>query len=674
MLTKWAGASTRSAMMLAVLGLFMSYGSNANYAQGEPPEPPEDPAVQPEVPHEPPGALDSIPVPEPPNLSEFIKNRKKAILLGKALFWDMQAGSDGETACATCHWHAGADVRDRNTVNPGVESDIAKAFDAHDQFFQPNDELEADDFPFHRLQDPTEKRSSNNPVVHDTSEIVGSQGVVKQDFVRIREGIRKDKGVIVPDSVFNINGINSRQVTNRNTPTTINAVFFDRLFWDGRANRFFNGVNPFGDTDPFNSMVWKNGDGSRPYPKHPRHPKHGPHFDHNHKSHHRDSSMRQVSILIDNAALASQAVGPPRSNVEMSWNGRTFPELGQKMLTLRPLRKQRIHKRDSVLGKYRDRSGRGLKVSYSQLIRDAFRDEWWNSKETTDEGFTQMEANFSLFWGLAIQMYESTLVSDDAPYDQWKHGDESALSEDAKKGLEIFLNEGKCINCHGGPEFAAATISEIRGALSPDEDPIEFMPMQVGEAFYDNGFYNIGVRPTAEDLGVGATIGPFGPIALARRVQQGQKPHKLGQDISIGPNDRIAVDGAFKTPSLRNVELTGPYFHNGGQRTLTEVVQFYARRADFFEENKDDLDPDVEGIEEIRGDDEKIAQVVAFLKSLTDERVRYKRAPFDHPELVIMNGHKDGVKRGVALDNRVKIRAVGRKGGKEVKPFDEIVD
>ena len=274
--------------------------------------------------------------------------------------------------------------------------------------------------------------------------------------------------------------------------------------------------------------------------------------------------MSQVRILIDNGALASQAVGPPLSGVEMSWNGRTLPELGQKMFTLRPLRKQKIHCEDSVLGKYRDPSGRGLKTTYSKLVRDAFNDEWWNSTELTPEGFTQMEANFSLFWGLAIQMYESTLVSDDAPYDQWRHGDDSALSEDAQQGLEIFLNEGKCINCHGGPEFAAATISEIRGALSPDEDPIEFMMMQVGEAFYDNGFYNIGVRPTAEDPGVGG-FGPFGPFALARRVKQGQQPHELDQDISIGPNERIAVDGAFKTPSLRNVELTGPYFHNGGK-------------------------------------------------------------------------------------------------------------
>ena len=266
----------------------------------------------------------------------------------------------------------------------------------------PNDKLEADDFPFHRLQNPNEKRSSNNPVVHDTSEIVGSQGVVKQDFVRIREGIRKDKGVIVPDGVFNIDGVNSRQVTGRNTPTTINAVFFDRLFWDGRANRFFNGVNPFGDTDP-NAMVWKNSiKHDTHHSHHPghKHPKTGHHFNHGHSSHHPlPCSMSQVRILIDNGALASQAVGPPLSGVEMSWNGRTLPELGQKMFTLRPLRKQKIHCEDSVLGKYRDPSGRGLKTTYSKLVRDAFNDEWWNSTELTPEGFTQMEANFSLFWG-----------------------------------------------------------------------------------------------------------------------------------------------------------------------------------------------------------------------------------------------------------------------------------
>ncbi|MFL5247337.1 MAG: cytochrome c peroxidase, partial [Myxococcales bacterium] len=56
-----------------------------------------------------PKSLKTLQVPEPPNLAAFVKNRAAAIALGKALFWDQQVGSDGVQACATCHFHAGAD-------------------------------------------------------------------------------------------------------------------------------------------------------------------------------------------------------------------------------------------------------------------------------------------------------------------------------------------------------------------------------------------------------------------------------------------------------------------------------------------------------------------------------------------------------------------------------------
>ncbi|MFM7919583.1 MAG: DUF642 domain-containing protein, partial [Planctomycetaceae bacterium] len=67
-----------------------------------------------------PGPLDAEPIPLPPDLDDYVMDRQKAILLGKALFWDMQVGSDGRTACATCHWHAGADIRTKHTLNPGA--------------------------------------------------------------------------------------------------------------------------------------------------------------------------------------------------------------------------------------------------------------------------------------------------------------------------------------------------------------------------------------------------------------------------------------------------------------------------------------------------------------------------------------------------------------------------
>jgi len=60
------------------------------------------------------GSLESVRVPEPPDLGKYVRDRAALGVLGKALFWDMQLGSDGRTACASCHFHAGADHRAQN--------------------------------------------------------------------------------------------------------------------------------------------------------------------------------------------------------------------------------------------------------------------------------------------------------------------------------------------------------------------------------------------------------------------------------------------------------------------------------------------------------------------------------------------------------------------------------
>jgi cytochrome c peroxidase len=581
-----------------------------------------------------PGPLSSLPIPMPKDLSKYIKNVNAAKVLGKALFWDMQAGSDGLTACATCHWHAGADVRQRNQIAPH-----GPGKPDNDSFRGTNYTLKMNDFPLRKLSDPRNRKSS---VVRDTSEVVGSQGVIKRDLVAVRDGNPRDLGTTMADPVFHVSGANGRQVTGRNAPTTINSVFFDRLFWDGRAYSNFNGVNPFGETDP-DAKVW---------------------------SFTAAEGLKQKRILIERAALASQAVGPANNNVEMSWNGRAFAAFGRKMLSLRPLALQSVAVDDSLLGPYAVPRSKGLKdsLSYATLIRDAFQPEWWSSSKPVDGEYSQMEANFSLFWGLAIMMYESTLVSDQAPYDRFAAGDANAISASAKQGLEIFMNQGKCINCHSGPEFAGGTISTLRPS-GRTEKRIEFMVMgNKKPAFYDGGFYNIGVRPTEEDLGVGAD-GPFGPLSLTGREMNGTYRHP-GHDIC--DTDRIAIKGAFKSPTLRNVTLTGPFFHNGGTATLEQVIEFYARGGDFHERNIDDLDPDIEVLDEIVGNPERIQNLVDFLKTLTDPRVEYQRPPFDHPELVITNGHQ-GSSKGVALDKRIGLPATGSRGGARLKRFEEIL-
>jgi hypothetical protein len=147
-----------------------------------------------------------------------------------------------------------------------------------------------------------------------------------------------------------------------------------------------------------------------------------------------------------------------------------------------------------------------------------------------------------------------------------------------------------------------------------------------------------------------------------------------GCTVIIDPNMRDATDGAFKTPSLRNVELTGPYFHTGGYATLEQVVDFYNRGGNVRRTNGGDTsgrlphssnyDIDVMPLG-LRANEK--AALVAFLKSLTDERVRYEKAPFDHPSLKVPHGAKGdnsavSAVNGKAIEEYLTVPAVGAAG------------
>jgi len=622
-------------------------------------------------------SLKTVAVSEPSNLGEFVKDKKAAIVLGKALFWDLQVGSNGMQSCATCHEHAGVDSRHKNQLNPGLlrvnasgEADPDITFNAGKG---PNYVLQPADFPFHKLADPNDRLSQ---VLADTNDVVGSQGVTLAKFIDIDPGSPVDRVQVQPDQVFNVQDINVGQVTERNTPSTINAVFNFREFWDGRAQNEFNGVNPFGSRDA-NAYVLK--------------------------APTKQSALQQVKISLKNSSLASQAVGPPLNSVEQSATGRVFADVGQKfdsikvkklpretgkkLRVLAPLGQQLVHPEDSVLGSLSRWPQPGLKEkSYENMIEDAFHRVWWDSKQiikvdangtrsfkqpqgalATDE-FTLMDYNFSLFFGLAIQLYESTLISDNSPFDRFMEGNSNALTVQQKQGMDLFEGKAGCINCHVGAEFTGASVNHVQ-----DERVDHLTLAKGGEAVYDNGFNNIGVRPTLEDLGVGGKD-PFGhPLSESRLAQQGlfQSLLNATPNDTVGADERIAADGAFKTPGLRNVELTAPYFHNGGQLTLRQVVDFYNRGGDFAEKNIDNLDGDIHplGLSE-----EEKTSLVAFLVSLTDERVRYERAPFDHPQLFVTAGHpgdqnavtNDG--SGQATTTMLELPAVGRNGTSVPQP------
>jgi cytochrome c peroxidase len=686
--SKWFGGAV--AVLLASANILV--GQSGTFPVDKPP---------------PPGALNTIPVTLPANLGDFVVNRTAAIVLGKALFWDQQVGSDG-LGCASCHFQAGADNRIKNALDPGLRDtdpnvqntwNLAASHKNNSNKVAPpgggpNYTLGLLDFPFHQLADILDR---NSAVLADTDDIAGSQGVFRADFSLINQGTKGGLSLEVCNpalsSTFSVHGINTRAVEPRNTPTVINAIFNYRSFFDGRANNIFNGRNPFGPRDPtagidpLNSVLVAD-------------PATG--------------ALSPLMVSMPDASLASQAVGPPGSDLEMSCRGRVFEDIGRKMLTANmvPLSGQQVSQTDSVLGAYS--KGTGLSTTYDALIKQAFPSKFWSSTQLSGDKYRQIEKNFSLFFGLSIMLYESTLVSDNSPFDQYASGNISAITTQAATGFQVFNNNGGCVFCHSSAEFTSAASSlrllATKGAL------VEHMMMGDGTtALYDSGFYNIGVRPSTEDIGIGG-LDPWGnPLDFTREAKNAVaigSPqvviNNIGPDgitlntclfmvdpcLPIARDSRDAVDGAFKVPSLRNVELTGPYFHNGGQKTLEDVVAFYNRGGDGrgqdpsnttgFNNSATGLNPAgtivanptnrAPAIFPLNLSQSDQAALVALLKSLTDERVRWEMAPFDHPGLKVPNGHpgdETSVKANgstiYAVDDLITIPAVGAAGRAALK-------
>ena len=201
----------------------------------------------------------------------------------------------------------------------------------------------------------------------------------------------------------------------------------------------------------------------------------------------------------------------------------------------------------------------------------------------------------------------------------------------------------------------------------------------VGVGTYDAGYYNVGVRPTSDNLGVGAND-PFNkPLSIIKLLQLQNATwvkvpgnalqcgavavtNSTGFPLLSGPvskTENVFVDGSYKTPSLRNVELTGPYFHNGGKASLMQVVEFYDDGSDF--PSNPTLAPLIKPLGLTAA---QRRAVVAFLLALTDERVRLQQAPFDHPQLFIPNGDSTP-----GIDNTFELPATGAAGGAPLPRF-----
>lgn len=147
----------------------------------------------------------------------------------------------------------------------------------------------------------------------------------------------------------------------------------------------------------------------------------------------------------------------------------------------------------------------------------------------------------------AIAAYERTLLSGNSTFDRFIAGDNSAITAGQQRGWELFKGKAKCIECHtyssGAPFFT------------------------------DFKFHNTGIA---------ATDSLFN--ALSERLSGAKEtPLSLAHSAGFSELGRFTVTvknedvGAFKTPTLRDVELTSPYMHDGSLRTLIDVVQFYNR-------------------------------------------------------------------------------------------------
>src|SRR5215510_3452141 len=141
-----------------------------------------------------PAPLASVAVPQP--IGGDIVNQAAAVRLGKALFWDIQLGGDGQIACATCHFHAGADNRVINTVNPG-----------------PNGIFEI-------VAGPGATFLGGNV---NNDDRVGSQGIVGSIFQSINDDPTVAADNCTPDQTAPF--FANRRVTGRNTPPIVAAAF-----------------------------------------------------------------------------------------------------------------------------------------------------------------------------------------------------------------------------------------------------------------------------------------------------------------------------------------------------------------------------------------------------------------------------------------------------------------
>jgi cytochrome c peroxidase len=351
--------------------------------------------------------------PDPPYPVENPHTRAKA-LLGKVLFWEEQLSGDDTVACGTCH-RAGAGGSDPRSADAS----------AH---------LPGPDGVFDTADDTR-----------------GSPGIVACD----------ETGTPTTSAV---------QVTGRKAPSYLDAMFAQRLFWDGRAECATEGcssIDAFEDPD--------------------------------------NPGTFPIAMF---GALENQAVAPPLSTVEMACEGTTWPDLHRKLETAAPLALAR-ELPDEIVGFIAQNGG-----SYPEMFRAAFGSEQTSGPD--DEINTRRIA-------FAIATHERRSRSNQTPWDLFNAGDDEALTPVQIRGLHVFRERARCSSCHLPPLFGDGAFHFTgfhRPSLDPGREGINGRPSDRGEMRTPT-LRNVGLRVQGGLLHTGAGVGSSLESVIDTYVQGG---------------------------------------------------------------------------------------------------------------------------------------------------------
>jgi cytochrome c peroxidase len=287
-------------------------------------------------------------------------------------------------------------------------------------------------------------------------------------------------------------------------------------------------------------------------------------------------------------SLWSQALKPLENPREQGFSRLQVAHLLESDLRLRPLYEQVFGRLEDLRDPGRfPQKGRPVPENPGSPLEKAWTGMAEADRLTVDRIFSNV--------GKALEAYERRLVSRRSPFDVFveglRTGDRAkmaSLSPSARLGLKIFVGKGNCRLCHSGPTFT------------------------------DGEFHNLGIPP----LRGGPTPLRYGAIAeIQRDPFNGKTQFSDDREAGARKLDYLVnlpdTWGQVKTPGLRNVAKSGPYMHQGQFKTLEEVVQFYSVLKGMLQAGHHErtiLLP-------LFLEEAESAGLVAFLESLTDERI-----------------------------------------------------